>query len=189
MIGIAELRARTGLSFRGLAALSGTSAATLHAYEHDRVSPTWATLERIARNVGLEPTIEFTPSLPPWAYPVGSLVTDLATAPERDRLRHVVEFADRWAETPQEQRSLLVAADPGSTGAPPWDALVAGLVEHLTWHAGLAAPRWCGAPSRFLDRRWWPVDLPSLRARSLAETPAAFERRGVMLARSTFERA
>lgn len=95
---------------------------------------------------------------------------------------------DRWSETPEEQRVLLIHLDPGSTGEPHWDALVGGMVERLCWHAGQRAPGWVGHAGRFLDHRWWPVDLPLLRVWTLADTPAALVRRGVMLSRTDLER-
>lgn len=176
------------MTFRRLAEAAGTSPATLNAYERGRMSPTWSTFKRIARSVGFEPVIELVPALPPSAYPVGSLVGDLVAAPLGDRLRLVVEFVDRWSEVAPDQQVLLVDADPGSTGDPRWDALVGGIVEHLCWHAGRPAPSWVGQPSRFLLGRWWPVDLPTIRVASLADTPASLERRGVMLSRSSLER-
>ena len=70
---IGEIRRARRWSFRELAAAAGTSAATLNAYERGRVSPTWATFERIARCTGLEPVIDLIPALPGWAYPAVSL--------------------------------------------------------------------------------------------------------------------
>jgi transcriptional regulator with XRE-family HTH domain len=49
-----EARARRRLSLRELAALAGTSHATLSAYETGRKVPTVATLDRIVRAAGLE---------------------------------------------------------------------------------------------------------------------------------------
>ncbi len=186
---MATIRRAHGLSFRELGQLAGTSAATLNAYERGRISPTWTTFQRVARSAGFEPVIDLVDALPTWAYPVEQLVDDLRDAPEPDRLRHAVEFSDRWHETPADQRRLLIHGDPGSTDQPRWDALVGGLVEHLCWHDGMTAPPWVGDPTRFLDGRWWPVDLPSLRSASLAAAPASFARRGVMLDRSTWDRA
>jgi transcriptional regulator with XRE-family HTH domain len=45
-------RARSGLTLRALAERAGTSHATLSAYEHERVVPTVATLDRIVRAAG-----------------------------------------------------------------------------------------------------------------------------------------
>jgi len=51
---IREARSRAGLSVRELARRSGTSHATLSRYEHGKVQPSLATIERIVRACHLE---------------------------------------------------------------------------------------------------------------------------------------
>ena len=51
---IADVRARSGLSLRALAARCATSHATLSAYEAGRIVPGVKTLERIVRGAGFE---------------------------------------------------------------------------------------------------------------------------------------
>jgi transcriptional regulator with XRE-family HTH domain len=57
---IREARRRSGLSLRELAERAGTSHATLSAYEHRRVQPSVATLDRLVSAAGLEFEIRFT---------------------------------------------------------------------------------------------------------------------------------
>jgi transcriptional regulator with XRE-family HTH domain len=55
---LAEARKRAGLSLRELAAASGTSAPTLHAYEHGTKEPSLSVARRIAHAAGFELDIE-----------------------------------------------------------------------------------------------------------------------------------
>ena len=183
-----SVRQRQGYTLRELAALAGTSAATLHAYEHGHKWPGWPTFERIVRAAGFQPVIELVRAPGPASYPVAALVDDIRGAVDADRLRLVVEFVDRWNETADDCRTALVHDDPGQCGDRRWDALVGGLVEHLAWHSGLRAPGWVGDASRFLETRWWPVDLPIVRIWAMSSASASLARRGVMLSREDLER-
>lgn len=59
-----EVRARSGLSRRKLAALGGTSASTLGAYESGKSVPSVRTLERLVRSAGFELLAALHPALP-----------------------------------------------------------------------------------------------------------------------------
>lgn len=60
---VRQLRRSAGLTQQALAELAGTSQATIAAYEAGTKSPTWRTIERMARSLELEPLVLFTPSL------------------------------------------------------------------------------------------------------------------------------
>ncbi|MEN8115013.1 MAG: helix-turn-helix transcriptional regulator [Actinomycetota bacterium] len=60
---IRELRLTAGLTQAELAHAAGTSQPTIAAYESGRKSPTLRTLTRIARAVGLETVVNFTPAM------------------------------------------------------------------------------------------------------------------------------
>jgi transcriptional regulator with XRE-family HTH domain len=177
-----------GMSVRGLARSARTSASTLSAYERSLKSPTWTTTERITRAAGFEPVVTLVPHAPAGTYPVATLVVDLRASDEADRLRLVFEFVARWHEFAGSPRAHLVLEDPGSSRDERWDALVGGLVEHLCWHDGIEAPGWVGAPERFLDRLWWPVDAPVVRIWALEDAPASLLRHGVVLSRADLVR-
>jgi transcriptional regulator with XRE-family HTH domain len=51
---LVDVRRRAGLSLRALAAASGTSAPTLHAYEHGTKEPSLSVARRIARAAGFD---------------------------------------------------------------------------------------------------------------------------------------
>lgn len=104
----------------------------------------------------------------------------IAGEPEFDaRWRLVVEFLKEYHREPERTRQRLLADAPGSTGDERWDALFAGLAEHLAMRDGKDAPRW--AASRGLRRFWFPFDTPGARAQALVHAPAALRRRGVFV--------
>lgn len=57
------LRLTAGRTQQDLATLAGTSQSAIAAYEGDRKSPTWRTLERLARAAGCEAEVRFVPLL------------------------------------------------------------------------------------------------------------------------------
>lgn len=61
---IKEVRRRSGLSLRLLAARAGTSHPTLLAYEAGRKSPSWETLERLVNAAGFELGVTVEPVAP-----------------------------------------------------------------------------------------------------------------------------
>jgi hypothetical protein len=94
--------------------------------------------------------------------------------------RLVVEFLKEYHQEPAGVRRGLLADVPGPTGDERWDALFAGLAEHLAMRDGKAAPEW--SASRGLRRFWFPFDAPGARAQALVHAPAALRRRGVFVA-------
>ncbi len=75
------------------------------------------------------------------------------------------------------RRATILAAAPSLTGTR-WDALLAGLAEHLAGLHGLEAPAWCDEPGRFLDPPW--VAVAAVGSRSVVRAPAAFLRHGAL---------
>jgi hypothetical protein len=94
--------------------------------------------------------------------------------------RLVVEFLKEYHREPEETRQQLLTDVPGSTGDERWDALFAGLAEHLAMRDRKDAPGW--AATRGLRRFWFPFDTPGSRAQALVHAPAALRRRGVFVA-------
>jgi hypothetical protein len=94
--------------------------------------------------------------------------------------RLVVEFLKEYHPEPVGARMRLLEDTPGLVGDERWDALFAGLAEHLAMRDNHAAPGW--SASRRLRRFWFPFDTPGARAQALVHAPAAFRRRGVFVA-------
>lgn len=87
-----------------------------------------------------------------------------------------------------DQRRRALAAPPAPTGHPPYDAFLAALAEHLAGTAGIERPAWTCEPHRFADRFWFVSEVEGFRPLALAESPAAFRRRGIFVARAALER-
>lgn len=96
------------------------------------------------------------------------------------RWRLVVEFLKEYHRESAGSRQRLLVDVPEPTGDERWDALLAGLAEHLAMRDGRDAPGW--SRSRGLRRFWFPFDTPGARAQALVHAPAAFRRRGVFVA-------
>lgn len=79
----------------------------------------------------------------------------------------------------------MIERDPGSTGDPRWDALVAGVVEHVAFAHGASVPEWARAVP--LEQWWFVTDSPRLHATAFVNTPPALARRNVYLTRASLE--
>lgn len=97
------------------------------------------------------------------------------------RLRAVLSWLDAAWEEELSRREVLWHEEPAPTGDERWDAMLAGIAEHVAAATGLPTPGWALAESRFLLRWWFLPDTPGGRAESLVEAPAALKRRGVFL--------
>lgn len=86
------------------------------------------------------------------------------------------------------QRSRALAEEPPATGDARHDAYLAALAEHLALISSLPRPAWALEPGRFLDRFWFVSEVPGFRALAIAQSPAAFRRRGIFIARGSLAR-
>ena len=76
-----------------------------------------------------------------------------------------------------ERRAAILEAEPSPTGTR-WDALLAGVAEHLAGLHGLEVPDWCDEPARFVDPPW--VVIEAVGSRSVVRAPGAFLRHGAL---------
>ncbi|PZR79222.1 MAG: hypothetical protein DLM65_11255, partial [Candidatus Aeolococcus gillhamiae] len=60
--------------------------------------------------------------------------------------------------------------------------------EHLAVRHGVERPSWTCNAERFLDRLWFVSEVPGFRAMAIAESPAAFRRRGIMISSGSLQR-
>ena len=102
-----------------------------------------------------------------------------------EAVRGVKQFCIDFENADDCVRREMLSAEPRSTGSRAFDAMLAGLAEHLAFHHGLRVPRWALDPRRSVDDEWWfATDTPTLRPLCVVDTPAAFSGRGVFLPRS-----
>lgn len=90
--------------------------------------------------------------------------------------------------TEDRQRESALAERPGETGERRFDAFLGALAEHLAASWGLPRPPWAIEGARFLDRFWFYSDVPAFRPLQLAQSPAAFRRRGIFISAGALER-
>jgi transcriptional regulator with XRE-family HTH domain len=187
---IREVRQLSGLTQRALAELAGTTQSTIAAYESGAKHPTTSTLDRIVRAAGMEISWAVVRRRPYEPMTLVDLATSLsAAASDQDRRLLTLEFLQEFGAEPPERQHALIAERPPSTGDGRWDALVAGLAEHLAFHHGLDYPQWPEDADRFLDRWWFPINTPAARAAAFVHAPAALARRGVFVERRDLVRA
>lgn len=101
----------------------------------------------------------------------------------------VAEFLDEFSLLPREdQRARAIHTRPEATGDARADAYLGALAEHLAAVHGIERPAWSVEPVRFLDRFWFVSEVPGFRALAIAQSPAAFRRRGVFIAQGALQR-
>ncbi|MGH2712694.1 MAG: hypothetical protein ACRDM7_02190 [Thermoleophilaceae bacterium] len=107
-----------------------------------------------------------------------------------DDLRFAVrEFLDEFELLPREDlRTGAIGTRPEPTGDPRADAYLGALAEHLAVTRGMERPEWVVEAERFLDRFWFVSEVPGFRALALAQSPAAFRRRGIFIAAGALQR-
>jgi hypothetical protein len=117
-----------------------------------------------------------------------ALVSDRVRAGEDLRFA-VREFLDEFSLLPRDDlRARAIRARPEPTGDPRADAYLGALAEHLAATHGIARPAWSVETGRFLDRFWFVSDVPGFRALAIAQSPAAFRRRGIFIADGALQR-
>ncbi|MDP2709996.1 MAG: hypothetical protein Q8O56_02135 [Solirubrobacteraceae bacterium] len=137
-------------------------------------------------------------SLPQWlaAHPPddGAFVQSLAGVADRviageDLRVGVRELLDELKLLPRRDLLARAIADrPAPTGSPRADAYLAALAEHIAAREGLERPGWSIEPDRFLERFWFVSEVPGFRAIAVVQSPAAFRRRGIFIARDALVR-
>jgi transcriptional regulator with XRE-family HTH domain len=183
---VRRIRAESGLSVRSLAQAAGLAASTVHRIEQGRLSPTTATLDRLASAAGVRLVIE--PRLDHAASIVGlarAIRGDIAAGDQTWPVRRAGELVHRFQRSDAESRQRMLAAEPPDIGDKRWDAFVAGLTEWLAVQGQLPVPAWVYRPKRYLDAGWWVTPMASLRAWQYAGTPASFQNRGVYIHRES----
>ena len=107
-----------------------------------------------------------------------------------EELRFAVrEFLDELALLPRpELRERAIAERPPDTGDQQADAYLGALAEHLAAVHVLPRPGWAVEPGRFLATFWFPGLLPAFQPMAIAESPAAFRRRGIFIPAAALSR-
>lgn len=179
-----ELRSRrraAGLTLKQVARAAGTTESNVAAYERGTKMPNTLTLGRLLA------VIDAGSASPVHSH---SLMTVAATAsairgglrearPTVDLLRLVRQMVSdsKWLEGKVDYEAFF--AQPSTTGDQRWDAMLAGVAEHLNVSRGRPAPAWTARAG--LDRFWFLGSDPAFDAISFASTPTSLRVRGVIV--------
>lgn len=101
----------------------------------------------------------------------------------------ILQFVDDFRSRRRTTQRGLLSGKPVATGSKLIDAYLAAVAEQLSGEAGLPAPPWVEDPDRFLRRWWIESDVASARPTAVAQSPAAFRRRGIFVSERALERA
>jgi hypothetical protein len=100
----------------------------------------------------------------------------------------VRELLDEFALRGRDELRAQALADEPARVDPHVDAYLGALAEHLARSCGLPTPSWTLSEQRTLDHMWFPGVARGFRPTALRESPAAFRRRGIFIARGALTR-
>jgi transcriptional regulator with XRE-family HTH domain len=177
---VSSARRYHGLSGRSLARAAHASQAGLVDLENGAKDATTARLDRLLRPLGYQlavlPTRLGTASAA--ALEIHSF---LAARDDAGALRVVWQLASDLQSAEPALRVALCITPPASTGDARFDALLAGIVDHLLDNDDLPRPSWLSEPWRTLVEPWDVEPVPTLRARARQVTPPTLVSHGVYL--------
>jgi len=100
----------------------------------------------------------------------------------------VRELLDEFALRGRDDLRAAALAEEPIPVEPHVDAYLGALAEYLARACGLSVPRWALSDQRTLDHMWFPGVARGFRPTALRESPAAFRRRGIFIARGALTR-
>jgi transcriptional regulator with XRE-family HTH domain len=190
---IRNARQAAGITQLEVAERAGTAQPAVAAYESGARVPSLTTLARLLGACEHDVEVVARPRMRRGAASLAELAQtiqqDLEDGRERDALRLLFGFADDFRGSSRPGAIELIAQKPAPTGDPRFDAALAGVAEFFATERGIPAPGWVDQPDRFVEPLWFVSSRPAFDAYTLANTPAAFARHGVLIAREVFDRA
>ena len=194
---VRELRRRTGLTQRALAAAAGVPQPSIAEIESGRREPSISLLSRLAEGTGHEVKVELQKLDPRSAVATANRVRDRLSGPSGEgwsdalrqdgALRAVIDFRNALRSASAPGLARLVDAPPGLTGDTRWDAFIAAVVEDESATRDIAPPYWTNEGCRFVRPLWHLSDNKALHSWELATAPGAFVRHGVLAAKEELE--
>jgi transcriptional regulator with XRE-family HTH domain len=187
-----ECRRKAGLTQADVARRARTAQSAVAAYETAARVPSLGTLERLLDACDHEIDIVVRPRIRRGATALAELsptiTEDLAAGDEQNAIRRLFGFADDFRGSSRPGRIALIAVEPALTGAPRFDAALAAIAEFFAAESDIDIPGWVNRPARFVEPGWFVASRPAVRAHTLANTPAAFARHGVLVAAEMLRR-
>jgi transcriptional regulator with XRE-family HTH domain len=190
---IRNARQAAGITQLEVAERAGTAQPAVAAYESGARVPSLTTRARLLGACDHDVEVIARPRMRRGTASLAELAQtiqqDLKDGGERDALRLLFGFADDFRESSRPGAIELIAQEPAPTGDSRFDATLAGVAEFFATERGIPAPGWVDQPDRFVEPLWFVASRPEFDAYTLANTPAAFARHGVLIAREVFDRA
>lgn len=184
-------RQSSALSRSELARRTGSTRAALLEYEKGVRVPRADTFLRLLDATGATINVQLRDARPEEQSPIASsLARAVGAMAHRDDASNwrllISDFvANDFVPATRHQRVVQLGAEPTPHLDQRWNCFIAALCEHLAFHAEIALPAWMNGEAwrSTLSPFWWPVhgELASMRAASVAWTPASFRRRGILL--------
>jgi len=169
-----------GVAGRALARSARASQAGLLEVEQGDKDATSDRLDRLLRPLGYQLSV-----LPTRLGTAAAAAEDVFrvrdVGDEETALRSVWQLAADLQAAEPALRVALCVAPPASTGAARFDALIAGVVDHILAEGGLPRPSWLSEPWRTLGEPWDVEPVPSLREAARSRTSDVLARHGVYL--------
>ena len=173
---LTDIRTRSGMSQRALAAAAGVTPSTIARIEAGRSDATLGMLERLAAAAGRR--LEYaTPAAGPTIASLASKTTNGEPA-----WIHARGLAD-WIHEHPSYAGASIADAPAPTGSAAVDSLMAAIAETIADDYGIPAPGWCAAIPA-VDEPWEHPGTPAMRQRSRSAAPPRFAARNIWLARN-----
>ncbi len=176
-------RLARGITQGELAVRGKTSQPEISTIESGKKSPTVDTLERLLHQTGHR-IIAVRNS----GIDAAETADRIAAATSKDAaLRAFLDYSDSLSKATGVDRVVLGIVPPRSSGSSAWDAALAALVDYWFNKSRLPKPDWIASQTRFLTEPQSPQLGRFDLAPELAEVPAEFRRRNVILERATLE--
>ena len=189
---IRDARRRAALTQAQLASRARTAQSAVAAYESGARNPNLANLERLLEGCDHQIDVVIRPRTRRGAAALADLAPtiadDLSADEEQNAIRVLFGVADDFRGSPRPGKIALIAAEPPPTGDRRFDAALAGVAEFFAAEGDIDVPDWVEREQRFVEPWWFVASRPAFHAYTLANTPAAFARHGVFIAREVFSR-
>ena len=173
-------RRTRGISQRALARAAGASQAGIVDLIHGRKDATLERLDSLLRLMDYQATL-----LPTRRATAAAIAEEIREHLSQGRraaaLRAVWQLAANMQAVEPALSVALIAAPPAATGDAKFDALLAGVVDHLLSSSGLPRPQWLDEPARTLAQPWDVERVEALRAAARRRTPERIAAHGVYL--------
>jgi transcriptional regulator with XRE-family HTH domain len=174
-------RREAGLTLSQVARAAGTAETNVSAYERGSKRPCAATARRlkVAIAAGRASPIHRNSLLTLPAAAAALRVGLRHGWPTADLLRLVREMVSnsKWVDSAEDIEAFF--AQPSTTGDQRWDAMLAGVAEHLSLRAGREAPAWTAGHA--LRPLWFVGSVPGLDSMALANSAPSLRVRGVVI--------